>query len=282
MRRAMKIVGAIALGYAVLCLAAFVFQRRLIYFPIGEPGPAPDVLGGVRVEVEQCSVPTEDGETLHAWWIRRPKPIGSVVVSHGNAGHLGHRTGIAAAFVEWGFDAFLYDYRGFGHSSGSPDEPGLIEDSRAVWRYLTEQRGIPADSLVLYGESLGGAVSLRLATEVPARALVIEATFPSLPDVAAVHYPWLPVRRMCRDRFDSPPIAGSLRLPVLQLHSPEDEIVPVALARRLADSLPEHAVWHETSGGHNDGGFRASAASTTFVADWLRARFEPTQETRER
>jgi pimeloyl-ACP methyl ester carboxylesterase len=194
-------VGAAAVVLLVLVVAvAWVLQRRLVYLPFGTPdGPAATVFDGGRDVVLR----TEDGLELTAWWAPATGPArgSTVLVAPGNGGSRALRVPLARALAGEGFDVLLLEYRGYGGNPGSPTEEGLAADVRAAHRYLVEDRGVPPDRLLLFGESLGGAALTRLATERPVGGLVLRSPFTSLADVGARAYPFLPVRALLRDRF---------------------------------------------------------------------------------
>jgi hypothetical protein len=164
----------------------------------------------------------------------------------------------------------LFDYRGYGRSTGRPSEAGTYRDAEAAWRHLVETRGVDPERLILHGESLGGAVALELATRRPAAALVLESAFTSLPDLGARLYPVLPVRWLSRIRYDNSARVPGLRMPLLVIHSPADEIVPFADGQALFDAAPGPKEFLATSGGHNDGGFLRQAEWQDRVADFVR------------
>ncbi len=272
MKAVLKLSLVLVAGYAVVCLALFLLQRRLLYFPGPAPGGSPASNGLVG---EALTLETEDGESLGAWWIepQGAAPRGALLVSHGNAGNLEQRASLARTFCEMNFAVLLYDYRGYGASSGRPHEPGLRLDARAAYRWLRE-RGFEPERIVLYGESLGGGVATQLASEVPAAALILESSFTSVADVASALYPWLPTRLLLRDRYENLRKIETLELPLLVVHSPDDELIPCAHARRLA-AAAAHSELLETRGGHNDGGFRtlpeACAGVRAFLERCVRA-----------
>ena len=148
----------------------------------------------------------------------------------------------------------LYDYRGYGRSDGRPDEEGTYRDAVAAFDWLVA-RGFAPGQIIAYGESLGAAVSVELARRRDPARLVLEHAFASVPELGAQVYPWLPVRLLSRIHYDSLADAPELRLPVLVVHSPEDDLVPIAHGRKLYDALPGPKRFLETGGGHNDGGF---------------------------
>jgi fermentation-respiration switch protein FrsA (DUF1100 family) len=162
-----------------------------------------------------------------------------VIVFNGNAGNRAYRSPLGAALRNQGLSVLLFDYRGFGDSSGSPDERGLYDDARAVRRYLEGRADVRADRLVYFGESLGTAVAVRLAVEHPPAALILRSPFTSMVDVGRLHYPILPVRWLLRDRFSSIDAIGSVRSPVLIVAGDRDRIVPLEQSRQLFESAPQ-------------------------------------------
>ena len=146
-----------------------------------------------------------------------------------------------------------FDYRGYGRSEGRPHEKGVLADARAARDWLASRAGVAADEIVLMGESIGGAVAVDLAAADGARGLVLENTFTSLPDVAAYHFPWLPVRTFMRSRLDSESKIGGYRGPLLQCHGDADTVVPFALGLRLHEAAKAPKEFVVISGGdHND------------------------------
>lgn len=210
------------------------FEESLIFFPDSYPGGDWQPAG---LDFEDAWFTAADGTRLHGWYVDRPEPVATILFSHGNAGNLSHRTEkMLAVHAEVGAAVLIYDYRGYGRSEGWPDEPGVLADARAARAWLAERAGIDPGRIVLMGESLGGAVSVDLAADDGARALVLEGTFTSIPDVAAHHYPILPVRAFLRTRLDALAKIGRYGGPLLQCHGEADTIVPFEQGRRLFES----------------------------------------------
>lgn len=234
----------------VLCLLA-VFQRQLLYLPSGN---APDLTASDVVGVmEPVRVETVDGLTLLSWFRPPPTPDAPVVaLFHGNGGHIGHRTVKVRPYIETGYGVLLVGYRGYGGNPGRPSEAGLYTDARAALDFLARQR-ITADRLVLYGESLGSAVAVQMATEYKAAALVLEAPMTSVPAVAQTRYPIFPARWLVLDRFDSLSKIGTVKMPLLLLHGEQDRVVPVRFGRALfaAANEPKEARFFPQAK-HND------------------------------
>ena len=254
MRRIIVTLGlVVVVGAAFACLA-WVFQRRLIYFPAPLTGLTPAHVG---LEFREVAATASDAGTVHGWYVEPPipDPSGTVVLfSHGNGGNIEHRIEHARVLSQHGFAVLLYDYRGYGDSPGAPTEDGCYRDAEAAYDWLVNEAGVEPDQIVAWGESLGGAVAVELALRRPVAALVLESTFSSLAATGSGHYPWLPVHLLLRDRFDSLAKAPRLALPVLQFHGAKDGIVPIERGRDLHTALPEPKALVETAGGHNAGG----------------------------
>lgn len=245
-----RIVAALMAVALLVVALAWAFQRRLVYLPSGAPAVAPqEVLDGGSA----VSVRTEDGLDLAAW---HAPPTGpntgiTVLVLPGNAGSRVLRAPLARALAGAGFAVLLLDYRGYGGNTGLPTEEGLAADARAAHRYLVDERGVDPARLVLFGESLGGAVATRLAVERPVGGLVLRSPFTSLTDMAAVHYPFLPAGVLLRDRFPVRATVESVTAPVVVVLGPEDRIVPAEQSRAVAAAVGAPVV--EVPGaGHND------------------------------
>jgi fermentation-respiration switch protein FrsA (DUF1100 family) len=198
-------------------------------------------------------VATQDGERLHGWWIpARGRAAGHVLLCHGNAGNVGDRVPHAALLTAAGFDVLLFDYRGYGRSSGRPSEEGTYRDARAARAALLSKPGVDAERVLYLGESLGGAVALALAFEEPPAGLVLQSTFTSIRDMAKRHYPFVP-GSLVPDAYPSLRRIGGLRAPLLLIHGERDSIVPAMHADELFAAAPEPKRLHRVAGaGHND------------------------------
>jgi fermentation-respiration switch protein FrsA (DUF1100 family) len=270
--------------YLLVCAAAYMAQAKLVFFPGPPPRLTPAAIG---LSYEDAQLTTRDGEQLHAWFIgplptppaRTPNertptertPNCAILVCHGNAGSIEDRLHLAEAFSQMDLAVLLFDYRGYGGSSGAPTEEGLYADAEAAYAYLTTARGFPPDRVIVYGESMGGAVAIELAASQKTAALIVEDTFTSLADTGARHYPWLPVRWLTRFRFDSLAKVGHIEAPKLFIHSRDDEIVPYELGRALFEAAREPKQFLATSGSHNSGGFTIGKADVARVAEFVAA-----------
>lgn len=240
--------GAVAI-YAAVGLAAYLGQRKLMYFPDrvhrlpGEVG-----LTGVVERV----IETPDGARIIAWHGKAQPAKPTLLYFHGNGGSLAVRASRIARFMHEGWGVYMMTYRGYGGSTGAPSETANVADARLAYHALVRE-GVPPRSIVAYGESLGSGIAVRLATEVPVGGVILDAPYTSIVDVAARAYPLLPVRVFLIDRYETTRYIADLRAPVLILHGARDGVVPVAMGRELARLAPEpKRLVVFPNGGHND------------------------------
>ncbi|MDW7710483.1 MAG: alpha/beta fold hydrolase [Deferrisomatales bacterium] len=234
MRGALKVLAYGCLGYGLLVALVWWFQRKIIYFPMGTPPAAAQVLPGAG----DVGIATRDGLTLGAWFVpaRGGAPKAAVLVCNGNAGNRSHRASLAEALARRGYAVLLFDYRGFGGNGGTPSEAGLLEDVRAARARLEELAG--GAPLVLFGESLGSAVALAEAVERPPAALVLRSPFSSLTALGRLHYPFFPVGWLLRDRYPSLARVARLASPLFVAAGERDRIVPLSESRTLFEAAP--------------------------------------------
>lgn len=252
----MRSMTAILLGglavYGGLVLYLFAAQSSLIYFPDLPTRTVEATPAAIGLPFEALTLPTEDGEQLSGWYIPAREPRATLLYLHGNGGNIGHRLDPIAVFNRIGLDVLIIDYRGYGDSTGRPSEEGTYADALAAWRFLTVTRGIPPQRIVLFGESLGGAVAAWLAAREQPAGLMLYASFTSVPDMAQALYPLLPARWLARYRYDTRAALADGASPLLILHSRDDELIPFSHGEALlaAARAPKGLV--ELEGGHND------------------------------
>ncbi|MCZ6600239.1 MAG: alpha/beta hydrolase [Acidobacteria bacterium] len=225
-------------AFLLLVAALGLFQRRLIYLPVGQPG-TPGAAG--LPSAREVSYTTEDGERLAGWFLPTdgPRPAPAVLFLPGNAGNRSYRAPLAAALADAGLAVLLVDYRGYAGNPGQPSEQGLAADARAALSYLLALPEVDPARIVVFGESLGTGVAVTLAAERPAAALILRSPFSSLTAVARIHYPFLPVRWLLQDRFESIDRIASVGCPVLVLAGERDRLIPVEESRRLFEAAVE-------------------------------------------
>jgi uncharacterized protein len=266
------IVAAI-LAYLVLLVLLRFFESRLIYFPGNQRTltPPPASLG---LPIERVRLPTADGITLVSWVIRSELDSTGpwLLICHGNAGNLSEfdRPVHYAGLRQLGLNLLVFDYRGYGESSGRPSENGLYRDAEAAYRYLREQRDIPPDRIVVFGHSLGSAVAVDLASRVPSAGLILDGALTSVIDRGQELYPYIPVRWIAGSRFNSIEKISRVRVPKLFLHARGDEVIPLAHGRRLFEAALQPKTFVELEGGHGDAFDVDSANYFGSIAKFLR------------
>ena len=231
-----------------------VFQVRMIFAPTRELSATP---ASMALPFEDVSIAVEPGVTVHGWYLPAngstvdAENSKTVLFFHGNAGNISHRLETARFLVELGASVLLLDYRGYGRSEGSPSEDGLYADAGAAYEWLSREKNLSADDIVLFGRSLGGAVAVELASRQPCGGVIVESSFTSLVDMGRRLYPYVPVGTVLRYRFDSAAKMGQLRCPVLVAHSPDDELIPYDMGKKLYEVAPQPKQFVEIYGGHN-------------------------------
>ncbi len=244
--------GLVLIGTSVFALGgAMFFENAFIFFPIRYPQGDWSPAG---LAYEDVFFQAANGPRLHGWYVPHDQPRAVILYCHGNAGNITHRADVLRVLHnQVKVSVFIFDYRGYGRSEGKPSEAGLLADARAARAWLAKREGIGEKEIVLLGRSLGGAVAVDLAADQGARGLILESTFSSLPDLAAYHYRWLPVRYLLRTKFDSLSKIPRYRGPLLQSHGTADRIVPIRYGQRLFQAASEPKQFFTIAGGrHNE------------------------------
>jgi hypothetical protein len=250
----------LAIGYGAIVGLAFAFQDQLLFQPSSRLLATPEDAG---MAYDTVRLETDDGETLHGWWIPAPDvsrgtspdttAAHTLLFFHGNAGNISGRLESVQQFRRLGLNVLIVDYRGYGQSTGSPSEEGIYRDAAACWEHLTEDRGIAPADIVVFGRSMGGGPATWLAARHPPGALILESVFTTVPDVGAHHYSFLPVRALATNQFDNEARVAEIDAPTLHIHSRADRVVPFELGRRVYEAAAAPKQFLEIQGGHNDG-----------------------------
>lgn len=246
-KRLLLLLVVLGLLYAGLVLG----ESRFIYFPTRALAATPADAG---LDFDDVRFDTEDGVRLHGWWVPGRTEDVTLLWFHGNAGNLGDRVALLELLHdELGIGVFMVDYRGYGRSEGKSSEAGLYADARAALEATQVHAGVGPDDVVLFGQSLGAAVAVELASTHPVRGVVLEAAFTSIPDMARHHYSFLPVWPLLRTGFDSQSRIAGIEAPLLMLHGENDDIVPLDMGRELFATAKEPKELSIVRGaGHND------------------------------
>jgi len=253
--------------YALTCMTFATLQRQLIYYPSREYVATPFNRG---LAYEDVILTTSDGETITGWYVPESERQATVLFCHGNSGNISYLVHDIQLLHHAGFSVFIFDYRGFGRSTGTPDERGLYTDALAAWDYLAKTRAVPKPQIIVFGRSLGGAVAIELATRVDPVGLIVESTFTSMEDVAHHLYPLLPAGLFLKDRYDSIDKIAQITCPKLFLHGTQDTLLPIDMGRQLYEAATEPKEFIETPGDHNESGYAYSPAYTTQLTFFIR------------
>jgi hypothetical protein len=253
LKRAARVLG---LGFGVplvlLIGVAVFFGDSFIFFPSPYPAGYWEAHKHSPAPVEDVAFTAADGVKLHAWYAKVPNARATFLVCHGNAGNVTDRIHYIQSLQKLRASVFVFDYRGYGKSEGSPSESGVYADAEAAYRWLVD-RGVPAGRIVPYGESLGGAVAVELAARVPVGGLILQCTFSSLHDMTGQVLPILPLGWFMRSKFASLAKVPKLQVPKLHFHGRPDTVVPCRLGRKLFDAAAEPKRWVEYPDlDHND------------------------------
>lgn len=249
--RLVLLIGRTAAVFYLLVLLLLLFlENSLIY-------PAPKYPEGdwkaPYLPHEDVTFASVDGTKLHGWLVEHPQARAAILYCHGNGdcvGYLGPY--LQQLYENHQVTIFAFDYRGYGKSEGAPGEPGILQDGQAAQLWLAERLKLKPSEIVLMGRSLGGGVAVDLAAKNGARGLILQSTFTSMPDAAAVLYPWAPVRWLMRNRYDSLSKIGNCRCPLLISHGQADTLVPYSHSRALFDAHLGPKEFIDLEGGHND------------------------------
>ncbi len=258
------------LRYTLLCLAllyatALIGVQRLVYRPWDRFSRTPDAYGW---EWEDVWFRAEDGAMLNGWYIPGDTRK-TVIFCHGNAGNISHGLRRADILKSLGVSVFLFDYRGFGKSPGTPTEKGIYADTEGALQWLKENKGLADDEIVVFGRSLGGAAALELATRHPVAGVLLESTFTSLADVARVFVPYFPAELFVFGAYNNLNKIGRIEAPVLIMASVDDEITPFEHGQKLFEHATEPKFFLAMNGRHRSSFYRTEQEYVDSIRDFL-------------
>ena len=239
----------VVITWLLLTFALYVFQPNFIYFPTKELVATPKQIGLVY---ESVHLSTGDGARIHGWYVPAGKARATVLYLHGNGGNISHRLAALQAFHALALNSLIIDYHGYGLSEGDPSEDATYQDAEAAWEHLTRTRRLAPEEIIVFGESLGGAVAVWLTTRYRPAAVILESPFTSLRDLAKRYYPFAPVDLLLRLYYPTLERIAKVACPILIVHSRDDEIVPFEHGERLYKAITARKMFLERTGGHND------------------------------
>ena len=262
----------LAIAYSVGCVWLYLRQSVILYQPNHNIPPSTPQDFKLDYQNVWLNVPNDSAQ-IHGWWFAAPtqpviavpnEPINVLTTPKtmlylcGRGGSKTHYNNLARikGFQQLGFSVLAIDYRGYGLSEGElPNETRLYEDSQAAWKYLSSDRQIETQDIIIYGESLGGAVAIDLATKHPeAAGLIVQSSFTSMPSQVKQLYPVLsifPIDLILHQRFRSIEKVGQLSLPILFIHGTEDKIVDYKMSGRLYHAASEPKTLFYIPGGEH-------------------------------
>jgi alpha-beta hydrolase superfamily lysophospholipase len=243
-----------ALCFFLLFVYIFLGLRLLLPWIVFRPSRKIEATPrAFNMSFEDVFLTTSDDVRIHGWYIPAPGARGTLLFFHGNGGNISGRLDSIEIFHNLGLSVLIIDYRGYGRSGGRCSIPGVTLDALAAWKWLREEKGVPADKIVVFGRSLGGAVAMDLMRSVTPGALILESTYSSLPEMVRVDFLAPLVRLIIGDVWNSAEVAATLTTPVLCIHSPDDRTVPFRLGKRLYDAVTSEKMFVEIHGSHNEG-----------------------------
>jgi fermentation-respiration switch protein FrsA (DUF1100 family) len=251
-RTVLKRVARPLLAVVLLFVMLRWWEHSQVYHPSRELEAAGGDLGR---PFEDVHFTAQDGIALHGWFFpaetNSPRARLAFLICHGNGGNISHRLGLCAALLETGASVFVFDYRGYGQSRGRPGEEGTYRDAQAAHQWL-RQKGFHGAHIIAFGESLGGGVVSELALRETLGGVVLQSTFTSVPDIGQELFPWLPVRWISTIKYDTLSKLPRLRIPVLVMHSREDDLARFQHAEKNFAAASEPKLFCELRGAHND------------------------------
>ena len=257
---------SLAAGYFLLVILVYVLQGQLVYHPQKQIPYTPNNVG---LSYDNITFSTQDGLTLHGWFVEARNSDFTVLYFHGNAGNISGRLQTIQLLNELGLNVFIFDYRGYGKSEGTPSEEGTYKDATAAWNYLSNDKHIEPSKLIIMGRSLGGAVASWLTVQKNPAAVIIESTFTSAADLGADIYPWLPVRWMLKYEYNTLQNIKKIKVPLFMAHSVDDEIVPYHHGEKLFKAANEPKRFIKLRGSHGSGFWETGAKYRKALQDFL-------------
>lgn len=255
------------IAYWGLGVILYLMQPVFLYSPTRGITYTPGDLG---LDFESVVFETSDGLRLTGWYIPAENSQRTILFCHGNGGNMMHCLDSINIFSNLGLNCFIFDYRGYGDSEGKPTEEGTYLDAAAAYKWLTEEKKVSPDDIIVFGRSLGGTIAAHLVSKVNVLALIIESSFTSYVDIGRKFYPYMPVRWFASFSYRTIDYIKQVHCPVMIIHSRNDEIVPFEFGLELYEAANEPKELIEIFGSHNDGFLVSSEIYKSAWVKWLK------------
>ena len=255
--------------YAAICVYIYAAQDMMFYFPTKSFAVNPD---DYDLNFQDVFINVSQNDSIHAWYFpqpRNPDSAKTVLFCHGNGGNISYRLQTAIFLLQRGVNVMMFDYRGYGRSSGSPTESNTYDDAKAAYDWLISEQSAQSADVFIFGRSLGGAVAVELATNVGCGGLIVESSFDSAIEMAKGLFPFFPVGLLIKYDYDSISKISKINCLKLFTHSQADDLVPFERGKRLFEAAPEPKSFYEISGRHNERNYFDDPGYITAIDDLL-------------
>jgi len=256
----------IVLIYAIKAVVLYRRQGEHVYNPrrdfIGTPAD-------VDLAYEDIHFRAADNTLLHGWYCAQGHDNKVILLFHGNTGNISDCLESLQMFANMGYSCFVFDYRGYGHSEGQPNEQGSYQDADAAWEWLLREKHHAPDDVVIIGRSLGAAIAAHVASHHRAAAVVFESTFTSLPDIAAETHRLVPARLMTRFDYNTLARIPRIHSPILIVHGRDDRVIGFHHGERLYTAANEPKAFLEINGDHATGFIHSGEKYTRGLQEFL-------------
>ena len=233
------VLSSLIIAYAVLIIFIYFYQRNLLYHP-AENNYQNDK---TQFKYEEIFIKVDEEIKLKSWIIKKDfKKLKTLVIFHGNAGHLSNRIYKLNELYKLDINVLLISWRGFSGNKGSPTEDNLYADAEASIKWLNKE-GVNNNQIILYGESLGSGVAVEIGKKNNFNSIILESPFTSIEDSAKIYYPYLPVKLLLKDRYDSLSKIKMINTPILIMHGKKDDVIPFSMGKKLFETAnnPKHS-----------------------------------------
>ncbi|TAK62217.1 MAG: alpha/beta hydrolase [Bacteroidetes bacterium] len=259
----------LALGVIGGIILILFFEHKIVYHPYRYPAGNWNT-SLFNLPIAECAFRATDNVMLHGWFLRHDTATITLLWCHGNAGNITHRLEQIRMLRLLKVNIFIFDYRGYGKSEGEPSEQGLYNDALAAFDYLAQQKNVNPQNIVIYGQSLGSAVAIDLATKRSCAGLIVESSFPSARVIAKDMLPWFPLHLLIKSEFNSIEKIKSLTLPLLFIHGEKDDIITIHHGKELFAAANEPKLFFSIpEAGHNDCYFVGGASYLRSIQEFI-------------